>query len=128
MSYAKSDLGKIYNVHVKSPRLLPDADFSVDVPIELLTSDLKTGVSDNIKKELVPFFDKTLPYIKYKITTSVVPPVIDAIVGRLRQRQADVKKIVETTSIPLAKKTGLYVALGGIAFLTAFAVIQRRTR
>lgn len=126
MSYAKSDLGKIYNVNISGP--LTNVDFKIGVPIEAVADDLQKLVTDQVKKNLMPFFDKTLPVIKYRVTKNVVPPVVDAIVNRLRTRQADLKKIIGTTAAPLAKQTGFYFALGGIALITALAVVQRRTR
>lgn len=127
MSYAKSDLGKIYNVKVSGP-LNSEANFAINVPIEAVADDLQKLVTDQVKKNTMPFFDKMLPIMKYRISKNLVPPVVDAIVNRLRTRQADIKKIIGTTAAPMAKETGFYFALGGIALITALAVVQRRTR
>lgn len=126
MSYAKSDLGKLYTVTF-SPAIGPDFNVKINVPLEQLTSDIGEMVGSAAAPRLKAVFEKNLPYFKDK-AVAASPAVVDAVVNALRKRRKDLESLVEKTTKPVAKRTGFYVALGVVAAITALAIVQKRTQ
>lgn len=123
MSYARTDLGKLYVVEVDGKPLS-----KIDVPVEKVVDDLsRRAFQEELPKIFDLFFEKNWPLIEPKLV-EIVPEVVDSTLKAAQTKHSRMGKLVRDLFVPSTKKAAFWSAAAAVVGLTTYAIIRTRTK
>lgn len=123
MSYARTDLGKLYIVEIDGKPIS-----KIDVPVEKVVDDLsKRAFQEELPKLVDLFFEKNWPIIEKKVV-EVIPEIVDSTLEEAKKKHSRTGKLVRDLVVPSAKGAAFWSAAAAVAILTTYAIIRTRTK